>query len=83
MERKMSEATIYQEEMKFSYTPDRDVEVIRVIRTNLLRRGEGVEKDPIRRIEQFWSLDGELLWEIDPYKKSKKKTPENYIYVKK
>ena len=79
----MSEKSFYQETMKFSYSPDIDVEVIRVIRTNLLQRGEGVEKDPIRRIEQYWSLDGELLWEIDPYKKPKKKMPANYVYVKK
>lgn len=40
-------------------------EVIQVIRTTLLRRGDGKE-DPIRIIEQFWSLDGQLLAENDP-----------------
>jgi hypothetical protein len=43
-----------------------DVEVIQVVRTNLERRGKGVDGDPVRRIEQFWSLDGRLLAENDP-----------------
>ena len=43
-----------------------DVEVIQVVRTYLLRRGAGVEGDPIRIITQYWSLDGELLAEVDP-----------------
>lgn len=64
--------TIYQETMKFSYEKDEEVKVINVIRTTLLQRGEGTEKDPIRRIEQYWSLDGELLWEHDCYKKPKR-----------
>lgn len=42
-----------------------DAEVIQVIRTRLLRRGNG-STTPIRIIEQFWSLDGELLAEVDP-----------------
>jgi hypothetical protein len=42
-------------------------EVIQVIRTTLQRRGSGKsEEDPIRVITQFWSLDGELLAEVDP-----------------
>ena len=40
-------------------------EVIQVIRTKLLRRGDG-KKDPIRVMEQFWSFDGKLLAENDP-----------------
>lgn len=40
-------------------------EVIQVVRTTLLRRGNGKD-DPIRIIEQFWSLDGKLLVENDP-----------------
>lgn len=42
-------------------------EVIQVIRTNLHRRGKGVEGDPIRVITQYWSMDGYLLWEFDPF----------------
>ena len=42
-----------------------EAEVIQVIRTTLLRRGNG-STTPIRAITQFWSLDGELLAEVDP-----------------
>jgi hypothetical protein len=41
-------------------------DVIQVIRTTLERRGLGTEGDPIRRVTQYWSLDGVLLWEHDP-----------------
>ena len=44
----------------------KEVEVIKVVRTELLRRGEGTPKSPIRRVEQFWSFDGKLLAENDP-----------------
>lgn len=44
-----------------------DVIVMRVIRTRLLTRGEGVVGDPIRVIEQYWDFDGHLLWEFDPF----------------
>lgn len=47
---------------------DRGVEVIQVIHTNLERRGLGRSMDDIvRRVEQYWSMDGELLWEYDPF----------------
>lgn len=43
-------------------------EVIQVIRTTLTRRGAGKDaSDPVRVITQFWSLDGELLAEADPF----------------
>ena len=45
---------------------NKDAQVIKVIRTYILRRGKGVDGDPIRIIEQFWTLDGELLAENDP-----------------
>lgn len=45
----------------------KEVEVIQVVRTLLLRRGVGkYMNDPIRIIEQFWSFDGKLLAENDP-----------------
>lgn len=47
------------------YTP-RSVEVIQVIRV-CATRGEGIEGDPIRGVTQFWSFDGELLAENDPF----------------
>lgn len=47
---------------------DPEVQVIRVVRTTLLCRGNGRdEDDPMRRVTQFWSLDGELLAEDDKY----------------
>jgi hypothetical protein len=41
-------------------------EVIQVIRTTLLHRGVGTNENPLRVVTQYWSLDGELLWEVDP-----------------
>lgn len=46
--------------------PVRSAEAIQVIRTVALR-GEGVESDPAREVTQYWSLDGELLAESDPF----------------
>jgi hypothetical protein len=44
-----------------------DLEVIQVIHTRLLRKGLGRdETDPVRIIDQYWNMQGELLWEIDP-----------------
>lgn len=39
--------------------------VIRVIETTLLRRGNGIDT-VLRCVRQYWSLDGELLAEVDP-----------------
>lgn len=39
--------------------------VIQVIETTLERRGDGKDT-PIRLITQYWTLDGELLAEVDP-----------------
>lgn len=52
--------------------PDKEVQVMQVIRTTLARRGDG-KKHPIRAVTQFWSLDGELLGEVDPMAR----TPEH------
>lgn len=77
------DAKVRLEEMKFSYEEDVEVSIINVIRTRLLRRGEGTDKDPIRRIEQFWSINGELLWEIDPLKdEPRKKGLRTYVKKK-
>ena len=46
---------------------DSECQVIQVIRTRLLRRGDGKsEANPVRIITQYWTLDGKLLWEEDP-----------------
>lgn len=44
-----------------------NAKVIKVIRTDLDVRGKGTPESPIRRIVQFWTLDGELLAEVDPF----------------
>lgn len=44
-----------------------DVEVITVVRTRLERRGSGKdEADPVRRLTQYWTPEGELLATVDP-----------------
>lgn len=44
--------------------------MLSVIETTLLRRGtppaEQRQGEPIRLITQYWSLDGQLLAEVDP-----------------
>jgi hypothetical protein len=39
--------------------------VIQVIEVEV-KRGKGIEDDPIRGVMQYWSLEGELLAESDP-----------------
>jgi len=46
---------------------NKEVQVIKVIRTTLERRGNGKD-DPIRRIEQYWDMEGNLIIENDPCK---------------
>lgn len=46
-----------------------DTAILReVIETQILRRGKGIENDPVRVVTQFWTKDGELLGENDPCK---------------
>lgn len=46
--------------------PDKQVEMLQVIRTTLMRAGNGKsEHSPVRRVIQYWSLDGELLATVD------------------
>lgn len=40
--------------------------VIRVIETTFMLRGDGTDSDPLRRLRQYWSEEGELLAECDP-----------------
>jgi hypothetical protein len=60
--------THMQQNVSFSFTERPKVEVIKVIRTSLAEIGEGTKKDPVRILEQYWSLDGKLLWEKDTLK---------------
>ncbi len=41
-------------------------EVIQVIVTKSTR-GSGMREQPVREVLQYWSLDGKLLAESDPY----------------
>lgn len=41
--------------------------LIQVIETTLTRRGNGREDDPFRVITEYWSTDGKLLAQVDPY----------------
>jgi hypothetical protein len=41
--------------------------VVQLIHTSLLRRGAGVANDPVRIIDQWWTMDGELVVERDPW----------------
>lgn len=50
----------------------KDVEVIEVVRTTLVRRGRGVEGDPVRRVTQYWTIDGDLLAEVDGYESGRR-----------
>ena len=40
--------------------------VIKVIVTDLELRGKGTSESVYRRVTQYWTLDGELLAEVDP-----------------
>jgi hypothetical protein len=41
------------------------LEVIQVIHTRLQNRGKGLANDPVRTIDQYWDMQGNLLWERD------------------
>lgn len=45
----------------------KEVEIAKFIRTELLRKGKGIEGDPVRIIIQYWDFNGILFCEIDPY----------------
>lgn len=49
---------------------DKEVMVMQIIRTTNLCRGAGTTEDPMRRVTQYWSLDGDLLAERDPFARS-------------
>ena len=44
-----------------------DVKVVTLIRTSLTLRGDGKsEETPFRKVTQYWDLEGNLIFEIDP-----------------
>ena len=44
------------------------VEIKKLIKTTLTKRGKGIENDPVRVITQYWNMDGTLEFEFDPEK---------------
>lgn len=55
------------------------VEIIQVIRTAIVCRGNGTPRDPNRIVTQFWSVDGDLLAEVDPVARSV--TPKEMLSI--
>lgn len=49
--------------------------VIQVIETDLEHRGKGIKGDPCRVVRQYYSLEGELLAEVDPCLHEKPEPP--------
>lgn len=47
---------------------NKEVEIIKLIKTTLSHRGEGIEGDPYRVVIQYWTMDGELFVEYDAFK---------------
>lgn len=53
--------------MGVKYDPTKRVQVVEVVVTSLTVLGDGVS-DPLRRIVQVWSTEGDLIAEYDPVK---------------
>lgn len=56
------------EEAYYAYARPRGTDsakVIQVIETIALRGSGSSQEDPVRRVKQYWSLDGEMLAEKD------------------
>lgn len=56
-------------ENKVEYQKVKKAKVIQVIET-VVTVGEGTEKNPSRYMNQYWSLEGELLAETDTLENS-------------
>lgn len=48
------------------FSDQKDVQVVTVVITDILRAGKGTEGSPIRRVRQVWTLDGHLIAQYDP-----------------
>jgi hypothetical protein len=44
-----------------------NLEIVKIIVTTLKTKGDGTENDPVRRVTQWWSMDGNLLLEADAF----------------
>ena len=47
--------------------PVRSIEIMQVVRTTALA-GRGTEDNPSRIVEQYWLLEGKLLFKKDPHR---------------
>lgn len=41
------------------------VEIMKVIKV-IIVRGQGVESNPVRNVTQYFNLEGDFIFEIDP-----------------
>ena len=55
-----------EEENVIRFRGTDNAKIVRLIRT-VAPMGAGTETDPVRRVYQYWSLDGELLFTEDDY----------------
>ena len=47
-------------------TPDQSAVVVQLIKTTSTR-GLGTDANPVRIITQYWTLEGDFLFEFDPF----------------
>lgn len=45
----------------------KDIEILKLIKTNIKLAGNGKD-DPYRRVTQYWSFEGDLVFEVDEYR---------------
>ncbi len=65
---KIEHASMERCDVKISIQKE-SAEIVQVIKTTLTNHGKGTKADPVRKITQYWDLDGTLLFEIDPLNK--------------
>lgn len=62
----ISDRRTVPENPRIEVTLSNAFEVIQVTRTRLLLSRKGAEEDIPRVIEQYWSMDGKLIFAFDP-----------------
>lgn len=56
--------------------------IIEVIEAEVTRGSGNLSDDPYRTVTQYWSKEGELLWEKDAWKEKRKEKQEEKPQVK-
>lgn len=51
---------------QIQHQPPQKVEMVELIKVEFLK-GDGTANDPVRYINRYYNLDGQLLFEIDDY----------------